>query len=93
MKDTTTTRVIAGIYIALCAGLSREGARLANDCLLEFSSDPKAGLTKRFFIVNWRKARNAQIIVEWRCAEFLLAGRLAYVRRCSRHSALTQRHA
>ena len=32
---------IAGVYIALCAALSSEGSRLANDALLEFANDPR----------------------------------------------------
>ena len=32
---------IAGVYIALCAALSSESSRLANDALLEFANDPR----------------------------------------------------
>jgi hypothetical protein len=36
-----TARIIGGIYFALCAGLSDEGVRLANDILFNIADDPQ----------------------------------------------------
>lgn len=38
--DYSAARITASIYLAICASLSKEGVRLANDVLLEFADDP-----------------------------------------------------
>ena len=39
MNETATTGMIVGLYIALCAAMSRGRVDHANDCLLAFSDD------------------------------------------------------
>ena len=41
MNETVTTGMIVGLYIALCACMSRQRVGHANDCLLAFSEDPR----------------------------------------------------
>ena len=38
--DNATARVMGGIYIAICAAISREGVEMANDVLLGFADNP-----------------------------------------------------
>ena len=40
MNDTTI-RIVGGLYIALCAGLSDQGVELANDILFRLADDPQ----------------------------------------------------
>jgi len=41
MNETATVGMIFGLYIALCACMSRERVDHVNDCLLAFSDDPR----------------------------------------------------
>jgi hypothetical protein len=53
--DNATARVMGGIYIALCAALSDEGARLANDVLFGLADSS---------IINPADARIYRLIAE-----------------------------
>jgi hypothetical protein len=58
--DNATARVVGGIYIALLAAVSDEGARLANDVLFGLAGSP---------IINPVEARIYRLIAESASAE------------------------